>query len=197
MRGWLRCHTAWIKTWAELCALALLTACTTPVPIQGSEGTNVFSCTGRFALIVTQEGGEQKAVQGGFSWLDRDGGYILDLTNPLGATEARVEGVVGKALLTKADGTHLEAVDADALVAQVLGSRVPVSGLRDWLRGRVAGDSLPFKLARDPLGRPVSFEQEGWQARLSRYDALGPRLLVLERLEAGRRIVMRLVVNRP
>ena len=34
-------------------------------------------------------------------------------------------------------------------------------------------------LKRDAQGRPESFGQDGWQARLSRYDAQGPRLLVL------------------
>ena len=189
-------YAAWLKAgWAPW-VLALLTACAAPTPIQRSGETNVFSCTGRFALIVTQEDGEQKAVQGGFSWLDSDSGYLLDLTNPLGSVEARVEGRAGKVMLTKADGTRLEAVDADILIAQALGSSIPVTGLRYWLRGRLAADAQPSGLARDALGRPVLFEQDGWQARLSRYDALGPRLLVLERLEAGRRIVMRLAINR-
>jgi outer membrane lipoprotein LolB len=176
--------------------LALLAACTTPAPLQNHGAANAFSCTGRFALIVTQTGGEQKAVQGGFSWLDSDTGYLLDLTNPLGSVQARVEGSVGQAVLTKADGTRLEAADADTLLEQALGSKVPVAGLRYWLRGDRVPDSPVSNVARDSLGRLVSFEQDGWQVQLSRHDTLGPRLLVLERIEADRRIMMRLVVNR-
>jgi outer membrane lipoprotein LolB len=120
---------------------------------------------------------------------------VLDLTNPLGSTEARVEGRPGFAVLTKADGTRLQAGDPDGLAEDALGSRVPVAGLRDWLRGRLV-DGVPVaNLQRDDQSRPATFEQEGWNARLSRYDAQGPQLLVLQRDEPGRRIMLRLVVD--
>lgn len=176
--------------------LALLVACTTPAPLQKPGAANAFSCTGRFALVVTQAGGDQKALQGGFSWLDSETGYLLDLTNPLGAVQARVEGQADQAVLTKADGTRLEAADAETLIEQALGSKVPVAGLRAWLRGRIVPGAQMSNVVRDPRGQLVSFEQDGWQVRLSRHDTLGPRLLVLERLEADRRIMVRLVVNR-
>ncbi|MFQ6691230.1 lipoprotein localization factor LolB, partial [Bordetella pertussis] len=44
---------------------------------------------------------------------------------------------------------------------------------------------------------PTAFEQDGWNARLSRYDAQGPQLLVLQRQEPGRRILVRLVITQP
>jgi outer membrane lipoprotein LolB len=138
--------------WALMAMLAaMLAACTTPKPIEGA-GADAFSRIGRFALTVNEESGKQNAVQGGFSWSDDGRRYVLDLTNPLGSTEARVEGRPGAASLTKSDGTRL--------------------------------------VADNP-------EQGGWRARLSRYDALGPQLLVLERQEPGRRILLRLVVNQP
>lgn len=183
--------------WALMAMLAaLLAACTTPKPIEGA-GADAFSRIGRFALTVNEESGKQNAVQGGFSWADDGRRYVLDLTNPLGSTEARVEGRPGAASLTKADGTRLVADNPDALAGEALGSSVPVSGLRDWLRGKLASQPEATEVSRDELGRPVAFEQGGWRARLSRYDALGPQLLVLERLEPGRRILLRLVVNQP
>ena len=144
---------------------------------------------------VNEEGGKQNAVQGGFSWSDDGRRYVLDLTNPLGSTEARVEGRPGAASLTKADGTRLVADNPDALAEDALGSSMPVSGLRDWLRGKLAADPQASDVKRDELGRPIAFEQGGWRANLSRYDEKGPQLLVLERLEPGRRILVRLVVN--
>jgi len=192
-----RLGLAWMR-WALLALLAfVLAACTTtPKPIEG-EAADAFSRVGRFAITVNEEGGKQSAVQGGFSWSDDGRRYVLDLTNPLGSTEARVEGRPGAASLTKADGTRLVADNPDALAEDALGSRMPVSGLRDWLRGRLAGQPDATDVSTDDLGRPVAFEQGGWRARLSRYDTLGPRMLVLERLEPGRRIMVRLVVNQP
>ncbi len=188
--GWLR--------WALLAMLAFtLAACTTtPKPIEGAS-PDAFSRIGRFAITVNEESGKQNAVQGGFSWSDDGRRYVLDLTNPLGSTEARVEGQPGAASLTKADGTRLVADNPDALAEDALGSSVPVSGLRDWLRGRLPAQPEASDVTRDELGRPASFEQGGWRAKLSRYDTLGPQLLVLERQEPGRRVTVRLVVNQP
>ncbi|SSW72737.1 Outer-membrane lipoprotein LolB [Achromobacter veterisilvae] len=183
--------------WALMAMLAAaLAACTTPKPIEGA-GADAFSRIGRFALTVNEESGKQNAVQGGFSWSDDGRRYVLDLTNPLGSTEARVEGRPGAASLTKSDGTRLVADNPDSLAEEALGSSVPVSGLRDWLRGKLAAQPEATEVSRDELGRPAAFEQGGWRARLSRYDALGPQLLVLERQEPGRRILLRLVVNQP
>jgi len=140
--------------------------------------------------------GQPEAVQGGFVWRDDGRNYQLDLTSPLGSTEARVDGRPGSALLTRSDGSTLRAVNPDALVEDALGSPVPVSGMRDWLRGRLSA-SQPTDLTRDAQGRPESFGQDGWQARLSRYDAQGPQLLVLRREEPRRSISVRLVVDAP
>jgi outer membrane lipoprotein LolB len=178
---------------AALCLV--LAACATPDRIPGSGAAGEFSRVGRFALTVTGDDGKQEAVQGGFSWLDNGRRYILDLTNPLGATQARVEGQPGMAVLNKSDGTRLQASDPDGLVADAIGSRVPVSGLRDWLRGRLPAQPPALHVERDDSQRPVSFDQGGWQARLSRYDELGPQVLVLQRRETDRRILLRLVVN--
>ena len=182
--------------WVALALLAFtLAACTSlPKPIEGA-GDDAFSRIGRFAITVNEEGGKQNAVQGGFSWSDDGRRYVLDLTNPLGSPEARVEGRPGAASLTKADGTRLVADNPDALAEDALGSSMPVSGLRDWLRGKLAADPQASDVKRDELGRPIAFEQGGWRANLSRYDEKGPQLLVLERLEPGRRILVRLVVN--
>lgn len=176
-------------------ACVALAACVTPSRIERSSDGDAFSRVGRFALTVTEEGGRQDAVQGGFSWLDERSRYALDLTNPLGAIQARVEGDSRIATLTRSNGEQLQADDPDGLVEQALGSRIPVSGLRDWFEGKLSRAPAATDVVRDDQGRLTAFEQGGWRANLSRYDDQGPELLVLERREPGRRIVLRLVVN--
>ncbi|MBV7483665.1 lipoprotein insertase outer membrane protein LolB [Bordetella sp. BOR01] len=188
---------AWLRGWLAAGLCALLAACASVPDAPPGTADGAFVRSGRFAITVTEVSGQQQAVQGGFTWRDDGGQYQLDLTNPLGSTEARVAGQPGHATLTKADGTVLQADTPDALAEEALGGPVPVSSLRDWLRGRVAGDAPVDKLQRDAQGRPVAFEQDGWQARLSRYDDQGPGLLVLQRTEPGRRIVVRLAVSQP
>lgn len=185
-----------LRAWLLVGACALVAACTSVPEAPLSTDDGAFSRNGRFAITVTESDGQQKAVQGGFSWRDDGSRYRLDLTNPLGSTEARVEGRPGYASLTKADGAVYEANDPDALAEQALGGPIPVSHLRDWMRGRVA-EASATQVQRDDVGHPVSFQQDDWQARLSRYDALGPGLLVLQRVEPGRRISVRLAVDQP
>lgn len=183
---------------AVLTVSGLLAACVTPQRITGSSpSTDTFSRVGRFALTVTEPGASPQATQGGFSWLDEGGQFMLDLTTPLGSTQARVQGRPGMATLTRANGETLSAPDPDALAEDALGSRVPVAGLRDWFQGRLAKQPAAESVQTDDQGRPTSFVQGGWRATLSRYDDQGPQMLVLERQEAARRIVLRLVVTNP
>ncbi|MGE8547630.1 MAG: outer membrane lipoprotein LolB [Alcaligenes sp.] len=192
-----------LRRWPGLGALALtalLAACATPqkidVPTQTgqAQADTALSRAGRFALSVTHGNGQVEAVQGGFAWRDDGRQLILDLTNPLGNTLARVWVLPDRAILERSDGTRESASHPDALVEQVLGSPVPVAGLRDWLHGRsAAAPALQQRL--DEQQHLSSFEQSGWRVGLSRYDEQGPRLLQLNRHEASRSISVRLVVD--
>ena len=193
--GALRAPLASWRLWL-LCALCgVLAACASPKPVGGDEDVYSFSRTGRFALRIEDPAAQPEAVQGGFAWRDEGRRLVLDLANPFGSTLARVETDAHGARLTRANGEVIVAPNPDALVADVLGSDIPVSGLRDWLRGRLPATPEATQVERDGSGHPIAFRQGGWQAKLSRYDAAGPQLLVLERNEGGRRIVVRLVVD--
>ncbi len=188
----------WLKRYgAFACAglvCVLLGACATPQRIGGAGVSEAFERTGRFALTVTYSGGGQDAVQGGFAWRDDGRELTLDLANPLGSTLARVQVVPGHALLTRSNGAQEQAPGPDALVEQVLGSPMPVSGLRDWLRGHT-GKGSSSRLEKNEAGQITGFSQNGWRVVLSRYDAQGPGLVQLSRNEAGRQIRVRLVVD--
>ncbi|MVW77959.1 lipoprotein insertase outer membrane protein LolB [Bordetella sp. 02P26C-1] len=181
------------RVWLATGVCALTAACSSVPKAPGMAGDQTFTRHGRFAITVNETTGEQQAVQGGFDWQDDGQRYRLDLISPLGSIQGRVEGSPGMATLTKADGSVLQADGPDALAEEALGGPVPVSYLRDWMRGRVSNTAT--QITRDEAGRPASFEQDDWQARLSRYDAQGPGLLVLQRAEPGRRITVRLAVD--
>jgi outer membrane lipoprotein LolB len=188
----------WLARYSTLMCAGLmcvfLAACATPQRIGGAGVSEAFERTGRFALTVTHSGGGQDAVQGGFAWRDDGRELTLDLANPLGSTLARVQVVPGHALLTRSNGAQEQASGPDALVEQVLGSPMPVAGLRDWLRGRT-GASSSSQLEKNDAGQITGFSQNGWHVALSRYDAQGPGLVQLSRNEAGRQIRVRLVVD--
>lgn len=177
---------------AAAAAMAILAACAGPAPI-GGEGA-AFERTGRFAVNVTEPGAAPEAVQGSFAWRDTGRVLRLDLVNPVGSTLARIVVEHSGAVLEYADGRTESAADADALLAHVMGTALPVANLRDWLQGRT-GPSQVSNLQSDAQGRPESFTQQGWQLRLSRYDPLGPGLLRLDRRDGARHISVRLALD--
>jgi outer membrane lipoprotein LolB len=174
--------------------LGVLAGCATPARIDTAAPDSVFQRTGRFAVSVQYDSGRQEAVQGGFAWLDTGRLLTLDLANPLGTTLARVQVGPGSATLTRSNGEQESAPSADALVEKVLGSPIPVAGLRYWLRGQT-GQASASDVFRSPQGQPQRFVQDGWRVELLRYDGSGPQLLRLNRNEANRSISVRLVVD--
>lgn len=174
-------------------AAAVVASCTAPGRI-ASDGGASFERTGRFSVSVQESTGAQDGVQGGFAWLDTGALLQLDLSNPLGSTLARVTVDKGMAMLERSNGAREYARDPDALVEKVLGSPVPVAGLRDWLQGET-GKVDSDDVETDDQGRPVQFVQQGWRVKLSRYDALGPTLLQLNRNDARRSISVRLAIS--
>jgi 4-diphosphocytidyl-2-C-methyl-D-erythritol kinase len=88
-------------------------------------------------------------------------------------------------MLERANGEILQTMTPDRLVDQALGQSLPVQGLRAWLRTQQKPQPGMRVIERDAQGRIVSFEQDGWSARLSNFDALGPRLVSLLRSETG------------
>ena len=183
-----------LKRLLALVSVLLLAACATPPAINVSDAGSAFQRTGRFAVSVDEVGNASQAVQGGFAWYDTGTHLILDLANPLGSTLARIEVFPGRAQLTRSDGSVQSASGADALVEQVVGAAVPVTGLRAWLKGHV-NRSQVASLQTHSDTTVSRFEQDGWSVVLSRYDEKGPRVLQLVRKEGLRTISVRLVVD--
>jgi outer membrane lipoprotein LolB len=154
--------------------------------------------TGRFSATASQ-GDKRESVSGRFSVEVRGDRQRVDLATPLGTTVARIE--VGPDGASASGPGMQEALgpDADALAERLLGWRLPVSGLPDWIDGRPV-PSRPARVERDG-DRPVLIEQDGWTVRIVETFAASdrPRLIVLERaaspLAPG--VVLRLVVDEP
>ena len=153
--------------------------------------------TGRFSAIATQPD-KRDNVSGRFSVEVRGERQTIDLSTPLGTTVARIEVGPEGARASGPGVAETRGPDADALTEQLLGWRLPVSGLADWIEGRPA-PGRPGRVERDG-NRAVLIEQDGWIVRLAEVFEDGrPRLIVLERpaspLAPG--VVLRLVLDAP
>ncbi|MFA7436663.1 outer membrane lipoprotein LolB [Castellaniella sp.] len=175
--------------------LLALVSCAAPSRIGGQ--APAFERVGRFAVTLQPADGPAQAVQGGYAWRDDGTRLLLDLSTPLGNVLARLQVEPGQATLQRADGSREQALDADGLVASVWGHPMPVSGLRDWVRGRLVAGQPVQGLRQNAEGRPEAFEQQGWQVRLGPWDAQGPRRIRLLRNDAQGRWQLQLIVDDP
>ncbi len=184
---------------ASCLVAATLAACSTVptaprVPATASaDGT--FERAGRFALNVYDKSTERNrdSVQGGFTWLDTGSVLTLDLTNPLGSTLARVVVSDNQAVLTRSNGKRTVAADPDALVAEVLGSAIPVSGMRHWLKGQRNGQDGAAAGAN--TAKNSEFDESGWHVTMSSFDSKGPTRLNFERTVSNDRVTVRVVTE--
>jgi outer membrane lipoprotein LolB len=176
-----------------LAALALwLGACATPAP----PPERVYS--GRFAATASN-GERRESISGLFTLEVRGARKTIDLATPVGTTVARVEIEPGRATATGPRLQTASGPDADLLVEGMLGWRLPVSGLADWIDGRPSPDR-PASMQRE-AGRVSEIVQDGWTIRYAEYSAVTqrPRRLSLERASAGTgpALSVRLIVDEP
>lgn len=156
------------------------------------------SYAGRFSATALGSAAPQN-VSGRFSLEVRGAEQVFDLSTPLGTTVARVEINASGA---RARGPQLEEMrgdNADALVEQLLGWRLPISGLSDWIEGRAAA-GRPARVEKVGA-RTVLIEQDGWTIRIvESFEPSGPpRRLVLDRPAVALQpaVTVRLIVDDP
>lgn len=191
-----------LKAAAILALLLVLSGCATQAPPTRTSAIELPSVSefvrqGRFVLRTEELNEAPEAVQGGFVWRDAGGRLFLDLNNPFGSTLARVLVEPGLAVLTKANGETMRSSDPDALVQHMIGRRIPVRDIRVWLRYPLPASSAMQQVKRDEQGRIISFVQDGWGVELGRFDAQGPKLLALSRMQGSTKVSIRLVVDTP
>ena len=162
----------------SLCVAAvalLLAACAAPrftLPEQGAE----FELAGRIAVRYRDDAGS-----GNIAW--RHGTQVDEmlLSTPFGQGIARLARAGAEITLTTQDGREFRAADAESLTEKVLGFRVPLLGLADWVRGRPAPKPAPEPTLerRDAAGRLEELEQSGWKIRYQEYADARPARLTL------------------
>lgn len=172
--------------------ILLLAGCATPQ----APADRAYS--GRFSAVATQ-GERRESVSGRFGIEVRGSRQTIDLASPLGTTMARIEVGPDGARATGPQMQEVRGDNPDALTEQLLGWRLPVSGLSDWIEGRPA----PGRFARVERDgdRPTLIEQDGWIVKLADYfdGTRRPRRMVLERPASppAPAVVLRLVIDDP
>jgi outer membrane lipoprotein LolB len=142
------------------------TACAELKPAPPEQAVE-FELAGRIAMRYRDE-----AASGNVAWRHARESDELLITSPVGSSVARVVRTGNQVVLTTADQKEHRAGDAEALTEQVLGFRLPLAGLTDWVRARPK-DGTPAAVVRGNDGRLASLEQNGWRVEYQDYRADG------------------------
>ncbi len=127
-----------------------------------------FMIEGRFSVRQ-----DEQNHSGRLRWKHAGGSDEVLLASPFGQGVAEIVADARRATLTTSDGKTYSAADSESLTEQVLGYRLPLSLLADWVRGRL----VPERIAeRDALGRPVAMRHEDWRVAYE-YDSDAPDAL--------------------
>ena len=127
-----------------------------------------FDLSGRLAARYGQE-----AFTGNVAWRHAKSADEMLITSSLGAGVARIVRDGDSVVLTTAEPREYKARDAEALTEEVLGFRLPLAGLADWVRGRPS-DETGAKLEYDEQGRLRSLEERGWKIEYQEYEGKRP-----------------------
>mgnify|MGYP001610807259 CR=1 FL=1 len=151
---------------ALLAAASFLCACA-GLPDLGAERVALFEF--EFAGRIAVRHGEQ-ASSGNVAWRHMRGSDELLITTPVGGAVARIVRDHNGVTLTGAGGDEHRAADAESLTERVLGFRLPLEGLADWVRARPSpGASAVAQY--DLTGRLASLEQGGWRIEYLDYES--------------------------
>lgn len=145
-----------------------------------------FDLAGRLAARYGAE-----AFSGNIAWRHAPSADEMLITSSLGAGVARIVREGDTVVLTTAEPREYRARDAEALTEEVLGFRLPLAGLADWVRGR-ASDSQKAKTTLDDQGRLRSLEERGWTIDYLEYEGRLPSRMRL----AYRDIELRLAISK-
>ena len=145
-----------------------------------------FHLSGRVSVKYGSE-----AASGKISWQHDTAGDDLLISDPLGQGVARIVRSDAMVSLTTSDQKVYQASDVEALTSQVLGWRLPLAGLHDWVRGR-ASAGVPAQTRLDSSQRLAELRQSGWLVEFLDYDgARGlPARLRLSREDMEIRLVI-------
>lgn len=118
---------------------------------------------GRLGVQTEENGGSLDLF-----WDQKDESYSIRLIAPMGQGTILIRGNPQGVHIKTADGEQYDD-DAEALLADNVGIKVPVMGLRDWLRGLPMKNKPIIKQSWDRQGQLHKLVQDNWNVEMSNY----------------------------
>lgn len=128
------------------------------------EQLDQWSFRGRTLIQQGKEG-----WNAGVSWQQNQDSFKIRLTGPFAQGAVELTGDSQQVTMLTSEGEKFTAETPEQLLQEVLGWRLPVSALRDWVRGLpYQGEPIDLREINDE-GQLVALHQAGWQVEFLRY----------------------------
>lgn len=120
----------------------------------------------RGRTVIQQDG---EGWNAGVSWQQDKDNFQIRLTGPFAQGAVELIGDASQVEMRTSDGETYQADTPEQLLEEVLGWRLPVSALRDWVRGLpYSGEEITLREI-DDKGHLLALNQAGWQVEFLRY----------------------------
>lgn len=126
--------------------------------------------SGRVAVSADGKGGSA-----GIRWRQHGADFDIELAAPITAQRWRLRSQAGHVTLEGLEGGTREGSDAQALLLEATGWRIPVAALSAWARGARAPGTAA-ELGVDGQGRPALLQQDSWTIEYRAWFAGEPPL---------------------
>lgn len=102
-------------------------------------------------------------------WQQRSDGYQIKLRDFIGRTVALIDGSPEKVVVKTSKGERYEDQNAETLIYGLFGLRIPVAGMRYWLRGVPQPETGYADLELRADGLAEKMQQAGWRLSYQNY----------------------------
>ena len=119
---------------------------------------------GRTVIRQAKEGWNVSLV-----WQEFNNNYQIQLKGPFSQGGVTLNGNNEKAVLIMTDGKTITSNDPEKLIYDVLQVQLPISALRNWVRGIPDSNNEITSVEYDDKGRITRLMQNGWQVDYLRY----------------------------
>ena len=150
-------------------------------------GRRDWAFTGRVAVANGDNGGS-----GRIDWTQHGDDFDIRLSAPITRQSWRLVRAQGIVRLEGLEGGPREGQDAEALLMEATGWRLPVTSMAGWVRGLRGME--PAEVTGGPEGLPATLDQAGWHVEYRDWDTSAapplPRRVFASHGQASVRLVI-------
>lgn len=195
-----------IRAYLTLCLLATLAACSSlpskaPIVTPASLSLHQehlaslsrieqFELKGRLGVQADGKGYSASLI-----WQHNADHDDIRIYSPLGGQLARIQKTADGIRLEDAQGQVSVGKDAESLTQALLGWRLPLSGLADWVLGRPTNSTMA-SLTWDEAGHTLSLNEADWAIAYQQYQASPTAFLPHKLSLKNARVQLKLVVEK-